>query len=202
MLIEQITANQMMLSEGINPVIEYSKEEVESKFNPTALEVWIGLNGEYPNLFRQIKPFVNTYCYCNAYTLDALEDDIIQPYLDAGLNVYSFPRREYLNLSDFLYRSKNTVLETNRHLFDEAILSDLEPLREDLWEYMLKYRSDMPVLCRQMLLFAQLYEKTQEAVFCYQDMRKKMVDDGIDEYVVMDEMSGVLYEYLAEVTLS
>lgn len=197
MLIDQKTANQLMLSDAINPMKEYQKEEVESKFNPTAIKVWIGLNEEYPNIFRQVRPFVNAYCYSNAYTLDVLEDDIIQPYLDAGLNVFSFPRREYLNLSNFTYKCKDILLDANRTHFDEDILSELEPLREDLWEYMLKYRSDMQLLCRQMLQFAQLYEKTQEIIFQYYSLEQQMKSNGIDQNQIMDELNGKLFEYLS-----
>jgi len=199
MLIDQKTANQMMASDDVNPMVEYPKGEIEKKFHPTASKVWNEFKEEYPNLFLQIRPFVNTYCYSNAYTLDALEDDVIQAYLGAGLNIYSFPRREYLNLSNFFYKCKNVMLEANRQQFDANILSDLEPLREDFWEYLLKYQSDMKGLCRQMLQFAQLYEKTQEIIFRYYALEQQMNDNGIDQNIVMDELNGKLYEYLSAV---
>ena len=202
MIIDYQQGVRLVLQLGLDTGVNYIREDVKNLFTPLAGKIYHEMFGMYPEIFEHIHPNIAVYCLRNAATLEDLGEDIISKFLEYGLNVYAYPRREYVDIPREVLSYKERILEANIQYFDRRLLEALETFNADLWRDMFEAgKSGMDKLCFNMLLFAQLYEQAFGVLHMGENIEQNMLNAGYPQSMAYDEAQQLIRKSLGSIDL-
>jgi len=204
MFLSQEAVDAVIKKLNIDPLKQYTSDELLNNYGKGMYLIHSSLHENYPKIYHLLERKETLIQYCiKAYATilqaqenakswwESIEEDFI----------YTFPRREFLDLDILEEGYATSLIHYNKELFSPAILEILSTVDMALWETLYntaEAKNNPQMVIQNMKDFAYCFQEGIEIAETRQKEYNRMIKSGIHHDLAMEEADAYAYDLVQE----
>ena len=204
MFLSRETVDTVVKKLNIDPLKKYTSDELLNKYGKGLYLIHYSLHKNYPIIFHLLECKGTLIRYCiEVYTTILQTPENIRSwwnYVEEDF-IYTFPRREFLDLDADEKGYAINFTYHNEKVFNATILEILSSVEMSLWEALYnteEAKDDPQMVIKNMKHFAYCLQEGIEIAEIRQKEYDGMIQNGISPDLAMEETSVSAYNLTQE----